>query len=434
VRPRHAATVLLAIIVAALVAVGIYSHVHSGAKSSGSSTSSASVLGKNCTRGPVTYYADKAQKGSDRFDALQTGHALKPTVEHDVTKLCHDPSFAAAMVDFAHTGKIRPTKVNHLASYYLHHRKAWLNAVIGLLDKGTKKNGVSNPSYAVTSLSVKYDSRQYDTEGMVPHGKRLPTVFRSTQHHAAGWVLVEHLKNGQTRELRINCGEQPVVPRKPVKTVAARSPSGSTPRVVTVVYHQPPPSGCTGSSCGHRPPPPGCKTTHTCPPPPPVPHCKNGSSGPYPQCPTPPKSCKTTHTCPPPPPPPGCKTTHTCPPPPPHGCGCTTTTQVSQPVHDNSYVAPSAVQPTPGAPKHEPQANPVATTSVSAQAPSPAADNGPGNTAGYAGTGTGTGGSTPGGSTTSSGVTTSTGGSSATSNPVTGDSGTYSGSPTGPPS
>ena len=445
-KPRHIAATLLGIILATLLGVAIYSHVRGDgagrSTSSSSSANSATALGANCTKGRVTYYATKAAPGSYRFDALQTGHALKPTVKYDITKLCHDPAYAAATVDYTKTGKLRPPQVNALARHYLHNRKAWLHDIIGLLNMGSKKNGVTNPTWAVTSFSVKYQSSWYHTEGMVPHGKNLPTVKRYTETHAAGWVLVEHLANGQTREQRINCGEQPVVTYKhAVKTVAARP---SSPTVVTVVYHQPPPPGCTGTKCApHHQPPPKCTTkcghqpppckTHCGPPPPCKSHCgpppcKGSKCGPPPPCKTNcgPPPCKT-HCGPPP-----CKTN--CGPPPP----CSTcTSKQPPPVQDPGSPSTANDGPTPGAPSQAPAPNPVATTSGSgttAQAPAPAPDNGPGKTAGYAGSGTGTGGTTPGGSTSDSGGTTANGGSSATSNPTTGDTGTYSGSPTGPPS
>lgn len=321
---RRIALVLLAAIAAALVALGIYTHVHGVAKvSRADSSASSATLGKDCTK-RVIYYANNAAKGSYRFDALQKGHSLKQAVSHDQTKLCHDPSFAAAMVDFAHTGKIRPTQVNALARHYMSDRKAWFSAIFGLLDKGNSKNGVKNPAYAVISFSVINQSDWYSTEGMTPHGKQLPTVSAYTERYSAGWVLVEHLKNGQTRELRILCGEQPVVPYKH-KAVVVSHPSVSPPpvRIVTVVYHHPSPPTCksgkvVNGKCSTQPPrhttpPGGCtKGSPSCGTQPPPGHSK------------PPTGCTSGSSCGNQPPPSGCQASGTCSPPPPSGCSAGT--------------------------------------------------------------------------------------------------------------
>lgn len=268
------------------------------------------------------------------------------------------------------------------------------------------------------------------------------------------------------------CGGQPRVQvPTPVQTVTvvARPPT----RIVTVVYRHPSPTCKVGKmvngKCVTPPSPPTCKTgtmVHgKCVTPPPhhnpPPKCIGAKCGPPPsctgtQCGNQPPQCTGKKCGNQPPkctgpqcgtqPPPSCTGSECSPPPsctgpqcgnqPPPPCS-TCTSKTPPPVQDPQSPSQAYDGPTQGAPLQAPAPNPVVATSGSHtyQAPNPAPDNGPGKTSGYAGTGTGTSGTTPGGSTTLPGGTiTAQGGASATSNPTTGITGTYSGSPSGPPS
>jgi hypothetical protein len=214
--------------------------------------------------------------------------------------------------------------------------------------------------------------------------------------------------------------------------------------------HHKPPKKCTGSKCHTPPPPKGCKATHTCPPPPPH-KCPPGTTGTPGHChkPPPPKCPKGTTGTPPhckTPPPPHCKyggTYPNCKPKPPCHT-CVTTTQVQQPVQDNSLVTASGVDigPTKGvitdsSGKAVPPTNNVApvnnrgdtsTGTSASQAPAP--------TVSGSNSGSPTGNGTPSGSLTTSSGTTVNPGSGNGNGQVTNENGgnngvSSSGQPTG---
>lgn len=328
----------------------------------------AKVTAACATKG-VRYYANTAPKGSHQFGPDQSGHDLKANSGRFGQKLCTDPLFASVQVEFAKHGiKLDANRVQAQANTFRKDRKAWTRAVTQLLGQGTTKNKVKNPQWAVASYTVKYDGKSYETLGMVPHGaKKMPTLVKSDQSKKVGWAVILHLKNGQTRELRIACDFQPVghtfskVKATPTKSEAAPAPKQATPKITPVAHctgkgchPTPPPKHCTagkgnGGSCA-SPPPPGCKSG--CKPPP---KCTHNCGGSPPKC---TKDCSPPPKCPPGTTgkPPHCKT------PPKKQCPCVTKTQVQQPVQVNNHVPLAAVQPTKGAPKQAPpvqEAKPV---------------------------------------------------------------------------
>jgi len=186
-----------------------------------------------CTTSGLTaskpFYADLAPDKKDggstnQFGQTQTFHDASTAKGKLKTAIGCDYYLAATEIDFAKSGSnVSVAEINTTAKIYGEDKKAWTDAVQGFLDSGT--------------WSTKYESKDYDTLGMIAHGKDQPSVFSTSENHAAGWVLVLKKKDGAVREFRIICFFQPVEthfghipPAPPTKCkVSSTHTCGSTP-------------------------------------------------------------------------------------------------------------------------------------------------------------------------------------------------------------
>lgn len=179
------------------------------------------------------FYADLAPVGSNQFGPSQNYHDKDRAFKMLSTVMNCDSYVAATEVDFRVSGdQLSVDQANTTAKTYGSDKAKWTKAVQGYLG-----NVNLGKSY------TKYENSHYATLGMVPNGKKQPTLFSASPDRPAGWVLVLVFKDGTTRELRIACLFQPVSPRFPhVPTCTSSANHGCTPPCPGNC--SPPPSHC----------------------------------------------------------------------------------------------------------------------------------------------------------------------------------------------
>jgi hypothetical protein len=173
----------------------------------------------------VHYTAYDAPAGSNQFGPTATSFTQTSAVKRLGVKLCEDPLFAATMVSFEQQGSnLNAASATALAKAYVANKSQW-------------KSGVKSFNDQVDSYSVDFIGRTYETMRMVPGNTQsvMPALGKVARPVKLGYVLTLHLKDGQTRYLRIVCDLQPSAPNLP------KVPVQVMPPVVPPTTHHPVP-------------------------------------------------------------------------------------------------------------------------------------------------------------------------------------------------